>query len=159
MDTLFAPWRMEFIERGSQFKTCVLCEIPESNNSELDLIIYRGRLNYVVMNRYPYTHGHIMVVPYLHESDWTKLLSETLLEMSQLTQKAITVFRRELQCEAFNIGVNLGRVAGAGIDQHVHQHIVPRWTGDFNFMPLLAETKVISEHLIVTRDRLKGAWQ
>ena len=159
MNTLFAPWRMEFIEKNHGTQTCVLCEIPKSENLETDYVLFKGQWNYVVLNRFPYTHGHLMVVPFSHERDWTKLEANLLSEMNRLTQRAIRVFREELGCEAFNIGVNLGRAAGAGIEAHVHQHVVPRWTGDFNFMPLFSETKVISEHLDATFKRLKKGWQ
>jgi len=158
VNSLFAPWRMEFIEKNGHYDSCVLCDIGKSDHREKDYVLWMGRLNYVVLNRFPYTHGHLMVVPLVHECDWTKLQPDTLAEMAELSQRAIRVFRSELKCEAFNMGVNLGRAAGAGIEAHVHQHIVPRWVGDFNFMPLLAETKVISEHLDATFARLKKGW-
>lgn len=149
---------MSFIEGHETSKECVLCQIPKANEDEKRLLLARGKCNYVVMNKFPYAHAHLMVVPLRHERDWTQLTSEELLELNQLTQKSLRVLKSCFQPEGFNLGVNLGKPAGAGIEAHVHQHIVPRWTGDFNFMPLLSETKVISEHLETTYERLRKAW-
>lgn len=158
MNSLFAPWRMEFIESNKQGGDCVLCSIPGAQDLATTLCLHKAKYCYVVLNKFPYSHGHLMVVPYRHENNWTNLTSDELLELSLLTQKAIRILKKSFQAEAFNLGVNLGRAAGAGIESHVHQHIVPRWTGDFNFMPIFAETKVISEHLQKTFERLKAEW-
>jgi ATP adenylyltransferase len=155
---LFAPWRMEFIENADDKKGCALCNLYQSKDDEKNHVIDRGKSTYVVMNKYPYSHGHLMVVPYRHENDWTRLTTDELIEMGSFTQKALRVMKRDFQADGFNVGVNLGRAAGAGIEDHVHQHIVPRWVGDFNFMPLFSETKIISEHLDQTFKRLTTSW-
>ncbi len=160
MEQLFAPWRMSFIEKHDDSKGCVLCQIlSEVDSAKEPQILKVGKHAYVVMNKFPYSNGHLMVVPKRHEGDWLNLNSEELLELNQLTQESIRVLKSVFQPQGFNIGVNLGRAAGAGIEQHVHQHIVPRWVGDINFMPLLAEVKVISEHLQTTYHRIKQAWK
>jgi ATP adenylyltransferase len=157
MNTLFAPWRMEFIEKAHGDE-CVLCSIPKDANESSVYVVARGKVSYVVMNKFPYAHGHLMIVPNRHTDDWTSLSQDEVLEIGLTAQKAIACLKATFGCEAFNLGVNLGRAAGAGIEKHVHQHIVPRWAGDFNFMPLFAETKVISEHLSQTYARLKAGW-
>lgn len=155
---LFAPWRMSFIEKSKSKDSCVLCSIHLKNDDAESHIIAREEKVYLVMNKFPYSHGHLMVVPYRHEKNWTKLSADELAEMAKLTQRAIRVISKHFDTDGFNIGVNLGRAAGAGIEDHVHQHLVPRWVGDFNFMPLLSETKVISEHLDRTYERILKAW-
>lgn len=156
--TLFAPWRMEFIENPESDSGCVLCKIHEADQDSEKHVIARGAMSYVVLNKFPYSHGHMMVVPYRHENDWTNLSSEEIAEIGSFTQTAIRIISKNFNTDGFNIGVNLGRAAGAGIEDHVHQHIVPRWVGDFNFMPLLSETKVISEHLDRTYQRILESW-
>jgi len=158
MQPLFAPWRMAFLEKHDENSGCVLCSIVQSKSDEEMQILKRGKHCYVVMNKYPYGNGHLMVVPNRHEGDWTKLESGELLELFGLTQDAIRALTQAFQPQGFNLGVNLGRAAGAGVEGHVHQHIVPRWLGDVNFMPLFSEVKVISEHLTTTFLRLKEAW-
>lgn len=158
VDPLFAPWRMDFIERHDESKGCVFCKIPQESDSKKMLVIHRGRFCFVVLNRFPYSHGHLMVIPFRHEKDWTKLSADELNELNQLTQQALKALQAAFEPQGFNLGVNLGRAAGAGIEAHVHQHVVPRWNGDFNFMPLIGEVKMISEHLDKTYDRLKEAW-
>jgi ATP adenylyltransferase len=135
-----------------------LCRIPKDANESSVYVVARGKVSYVVMNKFPYAHGHLMIVPNRHTDDWTSLSQDEVLEIGLTAQKAIACLKATFGCEAFNLGVNLGRAAGAGIEKHVHQHIVPRWAGDFNFMPLFAETKVISEHLSQTYARLKAGW-
>jgi ATP adenylyltransferase len=158
LEALFAPWRMSFIEKHDDKKGCVLCQISETKSDQEMQILKRGKTCFVVMNKYPYATGHLMVIPYRHESNWTELKENEILELSQLTQQAIRALTAAFKPEGFNLGVNLGRAAGAGIEGHVHQHIVPRWSGDVNFMPLFAEVKVISEHLEETYRRLVKAW-
>jgi ATP adenylyltransferase len=156
---LFAPWRMEFIENHERLQGCVLCSMVEAKDDTKHHILARGKFSYVVMNKYPYSHGHMMVVPYRHEADFALLNLDELKEIGELTQRVVRLIRRDFQAVGFNIGINLGKAAGAGIDAHVHQHIVPRWVGDFNFMPVLAETKVISEHLDQTFKKLLSSWK
>jgi ATP adenylyltransferase len=159
MKQLFAPWRMVFIERNGKEKGCVLCDIPDSKDDAESLVLHRGKLAYVVLNKYPYANGHLMVVPFRHINKWVDLTKEELLEVGELTQAAIRCLDASVKPEGMNIGVNLGAAGGAGIKDHVHQHIVPRWVGDINFMPLFSEVKVISEHLDATYKRLKEAWK
>lgn len=158
MKALFAPWRMAFIEKHDSSKGCILCQIVEQNKDDEQLVLKRGEVAYVVMNKYPYANGHLMIVPYRHLATWTSLNPTELLEIQTLTQEALTALGTALNPHGFNIGTNLGRAAGAGIEDHVHQHIVPRWVGDINFMPLFSETKVISEHLEASYLKIKKAW-
>lgn len=158
MKPLFAPWRMEVIEEYKKAQSCILCRLKASQNDAEDLIIHRSDHSFVVMNKYPYTNGHMMFVPNRHLSDWTSLEESEFLEMQKLSQKAIRILEQKFNAQAYNLGVNLGRAAGAGIHEHLHMHLVPRWEGDFNFMPLFSEVKVISEHLAASYQKIKEAW-
>ena len=160
MKTLWAPWRAEYIRSAiSQHSTgrrsCLFCNLLKTKDDAKHLILYRGRCAFVVMNRFPYNNGHLMVAPNRHTADIESLSAAEGAELFKLMQKSLAVLRRGLRPQGFNVGANLGRVAGAGVAGHLHVHIVPRWQGDVNFMPLLAETKVISEHLSETYDRLR----
>lgn len=157
MEVLFAPWRMEFIEKPKA-SGCVLCSIPKEETTLKNQVLAVGQLAYVLMNKFPYSNGHLMIVPLRHEKDWTKLTRAEGEEIHSLTQRALRALGKAFEPDGFNLGVNLGRAAGAGIEEHVHQHIVPRWNGDVNFMPLLSETKVIPEHLTTTLKRLREVW-
>ncbi len=150
---------MEFIENHTSAVDCVLCSLLQDPDQMKVLIIAKSKSCYCVMNKFPYAHGHLMVVPNRHEKDWTQLTKEELLDLNETTQKAMRVLREAFKPDGFNLGVNLGRAAGAGIEGHVHQHIVPRWVGDYNFMPLFSETKVISEHLSTTHKRISEVWK
>ncbi|MBN8555810.1 MAG: HIT domain-containing protein [Deltaproteobacteria bacterium] len=158
MNPMFAPWRMEFVEKFKPSDGCPLCRISSAQDEKEFQILGRGKLCFVVMNKFPYSNGHLMVIPNRHESDWTQLSQEESYEIADLTQKSLRAIKLALNPEGFNLGVNLGKAAGAGIEGHVHQHIVPRWLGDMNFMPLLAEVKMISEHLETTYGRIREAW-
>ncbi len=149
MEQLWAPWRIEYIRlaKSDQDGECVLCEKPAEANDEKNLILLRARYNFVIMNRYPYSPGHVMVAPYQHTSLLESLDEEVLLEHFKLVQECIVIIRKLWSPAGFNMGMNMGRVAGAGIDKHIHTHIVPRWTGDTNFMPVIASTKVVSSAL------------
>ena len=155
MDRIWAPWRMEYIEGHTGSSECLFCELP---NSEENLILYLGVEAYVVLNRYPYTNGHLMVVPYTHRASIEDLGDAALLEVMNLSSKAITVLRATYGAAAFNLGVNIGKAAGAGVVHHVHMHVLPRWPGDTNFMASTAETRVIPESLDETLSRLKNHW-
>jgi ATP adenylyltransferase len=133
----------------------LFCHLLKSKDDPASLILHRGPRAFVVMNRFPYNNGHVMVAPNRHVATFEKLTAEEGAELFRLVQKSLAVLRRQLKPQGFNVGANVGRVAGAGVAGHVHIHIVPRWLGDVNFMPLLAETKVISEHLSETYDRLQ----
>jgi ATP adenylyltransferase len=154
MERIWAPWRVEYI-KGEHPKGCVFCDKPKQNNDEENMILYRGKLNFVIMNLYPYNPGHIMVVPYRHLNKLESLTPEERNEHYELVARVVGVLREATKTENYNIGMNLGRVAGAGIDDHIHTHIVPRWNGDNNFMAVLADTRVISESMQDIYNRLK----
>ena len=137
---------------------CVFCDRisqPESHD-RANLILLRGDHNFVILNLYPYNSAHLMIVPYRHTSDFIRLPSETLVEMMALAQKMVKVIGDEYHPQGFNLGMNLGRIAGAGLADHLHLHVVPRWSGDTNFMPIVGATKVMPELLETTYDRLKA---
>lgn len=154
MEKLWAPWRMQYI-KGPKKEGCILCDLPGEDDDAGNLILFRGRHNYVIMNLYPYSNGHLMVAPFAHVADYAELEEPTLVECSKITQEALKCLREAFSPEGVNVGINLGRVAGAGILDHVHLHVVPRWQGDTNFMPVLSETKVISEHVRTTYEQLR----
>ncbi len=155
MDKLWAPWRMEYVQRvDAKDGGCVFCTVPQKENDRDNLILYRGETSFVILNKYPYNNGHCMVVPYKHTADSADLDNDVALEMWQLINKCKAVLTQAFHPDGFNIGMNVGRTAGAGIDQHVHMHIVPRWNGDTNFMPIIGETKVVSQGLLETYDAL-----
>lgn len=156
--TLWAPWRMAYIG-GTRGDGCLFCDKPHERADRKNLILCRGPLTYVVMNLYPYANGHLMIVPYRHCSDLGQLSSEESLEIMQAAQRCTRILQTALRAEGFNVGFNLGKVAGAGIAEHVHLHVVPRWLGDTNFMPVLADTKVMPEYLEVGYDTLSPLFQ
>jgi ATP adenylyltransferase len=145
---------MEYI-KGPQEEGCILCDIPAGEDDNAGRILYRGRHTYVVMNIYPYSNGHLMIAPFAHVADYADLDEPTLLECSVMTQEALKCLREAFSPSGVNVGINLGRVAGAGILDHVHLHVVPRWHGDTNFMPIISDTKVISEHIRTTYEQLR----
>jgi ATP adenylyltransferase len=156
MDTIWAPWRMQYIGRARDGEEpCVLCEKPKQADDRVNLVLLRGRSNYVMLNLYPYNPGHLMVAPYRHLSHLTELTADEMKEHYHLVSKCTEWLARLMKPDGFNIGMNLGRTAGAGIEGHIHSHIVPRWNGDTNFMPVVGETKVVSEALSATYDKLK----
>ena len=158
-EKLWAPWRMRYIEGmdagGSE--GCIFCEKPGENDDERNFIIYRGETCYLILNVFPYNNGHLMVVPYLHTPLLPDLDAETRLEMFDLTGIALEAITRTMRPDGFNIGMNIGRTAGAGIAEHLHLHAVPRWNGDTNFMPVIGGTKVISESLEDTYRKIRAA--
>jgi ATP adenylyltransferase len=159
MEKLWAPWRMEYIKNAqADGDECIFCEMPAQQDDKSNLIAHRSDLSYVILNKYPYNNGHIMVVPYVHESDFTNFSDEILLDMQHLLQLSIKALHMTMGPHGINIGVNLGRSAGAGIDEHLHYHLVPRWNGDTNYMPILAGTKVISESLADSWEKLHQAF-
>ncbi len=160
MKRLWTPWRMAYL-KGSKEKGCIFCnKIRASKRSDRkNLVVWRGERAFIVLNLYPYSNGHLMVAPYEHVGELEALDGETLQEMMLLVVKSIRALRRMMNPQGFNIGANLGRVAGAGVDDHVHLHVVPRWGGDTNFMPVLAETRMIPELLPQTYAKLQKAMQ
>lgn len=151
---LWAPWRMEYIQAPDKADECIFCDKPAADNDRESLIVTRGDNTFVMMNLYPYNNGHILIAPYKHVPEFDDLDPETQLEMLNLTSRAMTIMRREMRAEGFNFGANIGTAAGAGIDEHVHLHLVPRWAGDTNFMPIIGGAKVQVESLQETRDLL-----
>ena len=146
MEIKFTPWRMPYI-KGPHPKGCVLCQAPAENDDQRNLLLYRGERCFILLNLYPYNNGHVMVAPYAHVADLGNLEAETATELMALTQRCVRALRQVYNPQGFNLGMNLGRVAGAGIADHLHMHIVPRWQGDMNFMPLIGGTKMIPETL------------
>jgi ATP adenylyltransferase len=149
MDVLFAPWRMSYI-LGPKDKDCVFCIPENADNDASSYILARGRLCFVIMNRYPYTNGHLMVAPRRHVADLTDLSGDESAEIMFWLRTAVTALRKSLCPEGVNIGLNLGEAAGAGIKEHLHFHIVPRWHGDASFMSVCAKTRVVPEDLSKT---------
>ncbi len=143
---LWAPWRLDFI-RGDKADECVFCAKPELGDDERALIVHRGERCFVMLNAFPYANGHVMVAPYRHVPSIEDLDDEEIVELQVLTRKSLTVVREAYGPEGFNIGINQGKVGGAGVEGHVHQHAVPRWGGDTNFMPVIADTRVLPQSL------------
>ncbi len=155
MEQIWAPWRIKYIEMEKP-KGCILCDKPKQNSDTLNYILYRADKNFIIMNSYPYNPGHLMIAPYRHIASLEELSNAELHEHFETVSRSIKVLRQVFRPAGFNIGINLGRVAGAGIDDHVHTHIVPRWQGDTNFMPVTADIKVVNEALAETYKKLKG---
>ncbi|MFA4646355.1 HIT domain-containing protein [Pyrococcus kukulkanii] len=156
MKILWAPWRIEYI-RSPKYEGCIFCDFPKENRDKERLILYRGKNAFIIMNNYPYNPGHVMVAPYRHVSSIEDLTEEEMLEIMKLAALVMKAIRKVMKPDGFNLGFNIGKVAGAGIDGHVHLHIVPRWNGDTNFMPVIADTKVIPESLKQAYDEIKQA--
>jgi len=162
LDRLWTPYRMAYI-RGenkptdSSSGTCPFCRIASGEDSD-GLVVHRGEATFVVLNLYPYAAGHLMVCPYRHVSDYTELDDAETAEVAAFTKRAMTVIRAVSNAQGFNIGLNQGHAAGAGIAAHLHQHVVPRWIGDANFMPIIGQTKTLPELLHDTRDLIASAW-
>ncbi|MBE8538757.1 HIT domain-containing protein [Geoglobus acetivorans] len=158
MDRLFAPWRIRYIQ-APKYEGCIFCDFPRENRDEDRLIVFRGEKNFVIMNNYPYNPGHVMVAPFRHVGDLEDLSQEELSDMMVLAQTCIRVIKEVMSPDGFNIGINMGKVAGAGIEEHIHLHIVPRWNGDTNFMPVLADVRVIPEAVEETYKKLKKGFE
>ncbi|MCX7906536.1 MAG: HIT domain-containing protein [Bacteroidetes bacterium] len=158
MERLFSPWRSRYIasfKEGSGSRDCIFCEAPQRPDSPENLIVWRGERVFLVLNLYPYNSGHLMAVPFRHVDSLLQLEEAELLELWCAARLAIRALDALMQPHGYNVGMNLGRVAGAGIEDHVHLHVVPRWHGDTNFMPVLGEVKVISEALEETWKKLR----
>jgi ATP adenylyltransferase len=154
---LWAPWRLEYIQSADQQDSCVFCRARDAEDGE-GLVVRRGQNAFVVLNKYPYASGHLMVAPYRHEAEFGDLTSEEAAEIHRLASAGLGALAETMRPQGFNLGWNLGRIAGAGVVDHVHLHVVPRWAGDTNFMPVLADVKVLPEALEDTRSKLAGAW-
>jgi ATP adenylyltransferase len=155
MEQLWAPWRIEYVQRVKE-GGCVLCQKPRENKDEANFILYRGQGNFLILNTFPYNPGHLMVVPYRHMANLQDLSDEEVKEHFDLVKESIRLLMETLNPAGFNIGLNVGKVAGAGIEDHLHTHVVPRWQGDTNFMPVLSNTRIISEALSATYKKLKA---
>ena len=154
---LWAPWRLEYVGSADEERGCIFCAAAEGDDEER-LVVHRGERAFVLLNKFPYSSGHLMVAPLRHGAGFDELTPEEALEVHGLAAGTMTALRAVYRPDGFNLGWNLGRVAGAGIVDHVHLHVVPRWSGDTNFMPLLADVKVMPEHLLETRRKLAEAW-
>jgi len=159
MDTLWSPWRMKYVNDNNHPESCIFCTAPASADGPENLIIHRGLKAYAILNRFPYTSGHLMIVPFEHEPSIEDLTPDARAEMMELVNSAIQTLRKVYTPQGFNVGINLGSAAGAGIAEHVHIHIVPRWVGDTNFMSTVGETRVLPEELEITRQKLADVWK
>jgi ATP adenylyltransferase len=160
MERLWAPWRMEYIDSAREGEGgCIFCDLPAEDDDEKNYILTRGDKAFVMLNKFPYNSGHLMIAPFRHMGEVEELENEEALEMHNLLQKSLKALKDAMNPDGFNIGMNLGQVAGAGIPDHVHWHVVPRWSGDTNFMPVVAETKVLPEQLNETSNRLRRQLQ
>ena len=157
MKHLFATWRMAYIE-APKHEGCIFCDFPAERRDEERYILARGEECFVILNVYPYNPGHFMVVPYRHTNLYERLSAAEHAEMTQLISKGMETLKREMWPDGFNVGMNLGKPAGAGVEGHLPMHVVPRWNGDNNFMPVLTDTRVLPEALDATYRKLKQAW-
>ena len=165
MERLYAPWRMAYIAQPGHSSPanqdsggCVFCDKAASDNDSANLIVHRGRRLFVLLNLFPYNNGHLMIAPYQHTADLSALDAEAALEMMTLAQQAQAALHRAFHPEGYNLGMNLGTSAGAGIADHMHLHLVPRWTGDTNFMPVLSDVRVLPDALENSARTIKAAW-
>jgi ATP adenylyltransferase len=155
MKHIWAPWRIEYV-RAAKPAGCILCDKPKENRDEANYILYRGKLNFIMLNAYPYNPGHLMVAPYRHAAGLEDLTDAERDENFKLVSRGIVVLKEALKPDGFNVGANLGRVAGAGIDDHFHSHIVPRWNGDTNFITTIGDVRVLPQALADTYKSLAG---
>jgi ATP adenylyltransferase len=156
MKKIWAPWRAAYILKTDKEKGCILCDKPAEKKDKANYILYRGKANFIILNAYPYTPGHLMVAPYRHIGSVLDLNATEGREQVELVKLCVRLLTSEIKPAGFNIGMNLGRVAGAGIDGHIHTHVVPRWKGDHNFMTVLADIRVLSEGLETMYAKLKA---
>jgi ATP adenylyltransferase len=162
MEHIWSPWRYKYIASADSVPGCVFCRVlqdqPENTVEERDrsnLVVFRASFNFVILNLFPYTSGHLMIAPYSHTGSLEGLDDATAAEIMQLAKRTVAALQAEYRPEGFNIGFNLGRAAGAGVADHLHLHVVPRWSGDANFVSVIGETRVLPEELTATYDRLK----
>jgi ATP adenylyltransferase len=155
MEQIWAPWRIEYIQM-EKTEGCVLCDKSGQSSDTQNYILYRGDKNFIIMNSYPYNPGHLMVAPYRHIASLEQLTDKELHEHFEIVSRGIKILRQIFNPGGFNIGINMGKLAGAGIDDHFHTHIVPRWQGDTNFMPVISNVRVLPEALAKTYEKLKG---
>lgn len=158
MEKLWSPWRSNYIDSFKENKgdnECVFCSAhKEEIESKDSLVVYKGKYSFIMLNLYPYNNGHLMIIPFRHTADYLELSTEELNEITSLNKKAILALKNIMTPHGFNFGANIGQAAGAGIHTHLHFHLVPRWNGDTNFMPVLGEVKIISEDLLRTKNKI-----
>lgn len=158
MDYLWTPWRYQYITASDKPCECVFCAAAQNPDDREVFVVHRGAFNFVILNRFPYTSGHVMVVPMQHVATLEELSEEALVEMFRMARDCERHLRAIYRPEGLNLGMNIGKSAGAGIAGHLHLHVLPRWTGDTNFMTVVGETRVVPEELAVTWERLRAAW-
>lgn len=161
MKRLWAPWRIEYILDDKKLDSCLFCDVSKKEKNRTNrtrdrknLILHRGEHCFVILNRYPYNNGHLMVVPYFHTPTFEGLSDDVLFELIKTVERSVSILKKIMNPDGFNMGLNFGKVAGAGMESHMHLHVVPRWTGDTDSMPIIAETRVMPEHLSKTYDKL-----
>ncbi len=159
LDFLWTPWRMKYIQERHDYEGCVFCRAAEEHDDQKNLIFYRGEHVFLILNRYPYTSGHVMCVPYDHKARLQDLTQAARWEMMDMVNRCIEILQMLYQPDGFNVGLNLGEMAGAGVAEHLHAHIVPRWSGDTNFMSSIGDTRVLPEDLETSYQRIKAAWE
>jgi ATP adenylyltransferase len=161
MDYLWTPWRYRYVSDAGKSDRCVFCETPalQPSQDREHLLLYRGGLNYVLMNLFPYTTGHCMVIPYAHVADLDDVTPETLAEMMELAGKVKKALEACYHPDGYNLGMNVGQCAGAGLADHIHLHVLPRWIGDSSFMTAVSETRILPEDLLTTYDKLLSHWR
>jgi ATP adenylyltransferase len=158
MDRLWTPWRYSYIQRASSDDACIFCEKAAQNRDAENLIVFRGERNFILLNAYPYTSGHVMIAPYEHVATLEAAAPETLAEMMRLTRATESKLRAVYRPKGMNLGMNIGECAGAGVAGHIHMHVLPRWPGDANFMTVVGETRVLPEDLQTTYSKLSKAF-
>jgi ATP adenylyltransferase len=159
MDYLWTPWRSSYVKNKGEAGSCIFCRAAASSTGEETLLVHRARLNFVILNRYPYTSGHLMIAPYQHVSRLQQVDLETVDEMMRLARLSERIIEEIYQPQGLNIGMNLGEAAGAGIEQHIHLHVLPRWMGDANFMTSIGDARILPEELSVTFTKLSDAFK
>jgi ATP adenylyltransferase len=159
-ERIWAPWRLQYVKDASKDSAdeCIFCAKPGEDDDEANLIVHRGERCFVILNLYPYTNGHLMVAPYEHTASLPELDADTVAEMMALAQRSMRLLESAYQPHGYNVGFNQGRVAGAGVEHHIHMHVVPRWGGDTNFMPVLADVRVMPQTLEQTYETLRGGF-
>lgn len=159
LNRLWTPWRMAYVQNTQPEEGCIFCNYPKQPDGPQNLIVTRGKRAFVILNMFPYTSGHLMIVPYVHQPSLEMLDAVTRAEMMELLTRAVQVLRSAYHPQGFNLGANIGELAGAGIAEHMHLHVVPRWAGDTNFMTTLGDTRVIPENLEETYRRVRDGWE
>jgi ATP adenylyltransferase len=157
MDYLWTPWRYQYIADAAKDKGCIFCDAIAANDDAKTQIVLRAAASFVILNRFPYTTGHLMIVPYAHVADLAAADPATLAEMMRIAQRVQTALQKMYHADGFNLGMNLGKAAGAGVAGHLHLHVLPRWAGDTNFMTVVGETRIEPEELATTYEKLRKA--